>query len=1515
MSSNRIQLVVGGLAIMLAATAWGYAKSMYPYTMPAGAQGAELNCVRAQPGMQLELGKWYTNFEVCKKYADDNGLPLLAVWSNHGCVHCWYTDIVFVQPEFVAWQKTHDAGQVICCYMAGGDDDIDQVNSAAYKWMWYGGGTSINAYPFVVMWWQKAGINRRMDGDTFCKGSSSAPLSFTEATYPARVVNVENILSTVFKDWKADIKPPYSGGASTIEETEGNRLEAEAGTTAVSLELVRAEDAAEFATNNLVVLIGPDGGEVATQTVEWEEGQTNQTVTVDISGVAFAKDGDKALLVVKAADGTVQGTNSVTYVDAENSAYNPLWIGERRATANRSDKPVLAWGEWTMDLDVAKEKVASEDGDAYTLVDISGSLWCPDCANVERNFASVKNGSGKNRLAEWAEANKVAFVSIDVPRFETNTVESTRPTLLSRKAYETTLARAKEYPASGADSSLTNAMLRSGLGYLTRKGVSDDEALAVLERNRKLVSKNTAEGGFHRPEDSNAFRTGVPIFVMLRKDGSVAARLTRFASVSPMADANWDDLIKRFDEMIVIAKATDGEEHYEDIENTDASTTPLSFKANGGSAAGEISHTDFQDVFRLEGVGGNALQKVVVTGACDAVVSVQFMKMNAEGKSETVGTAATGSLSAGVSLEETFTEAGDFFVKVSGGDISGGSFTVANPTDGNFAAFTVAGTVVLVPQEVKAEGSAPEGSDKVTMRLKSGQMYRIEGLRTDAVGDVFDAQNPSDPYCLFYTAKVDGDVPVTTAYKGGTVTHQKWVPSSIGFVAATKTVKEGAGRVSIALSRTGGKSGVVTVRVSLDEENTTLYNSEDEPKFEFDGPIDLIWGEGQMHTTNMVVNVLEDERFDGAGDVALKIELVSDENGDTVLTQTNYVLTVTENDKQAAGKVMFSGADPFFSKKATVYAREGEGAIVYAKRVEASDGKVTVNVKATNGAKLVIGEEETSMLTWANHKYEPQAIKVTGLAAGKTATLTLENPTDGLKVLSASNRVTVVSVADNAPAFEAEAGSATFYRYVSKTEKYPVTLAAGVEGAKLTFTKLSGTLPAGLKAIWDEESNALAICGATTAKAGVYPIVYQVTQQVGTTKTPGLAIALLFTVVDPTDAVANPEEANASVAKARTFKDVPIVNNVNHRLTGTLQITIPTRGNVSAKYACESGVIALSAKAWDDFTPGTKDLHATAMGKNGFVLEVICEDDGDVTLSVTDPMYEGVSLDAVVQPANAWSKESPASAWQGYYTVALVPDLKTIDEDTEGLAPRGSGYLTLKMNTAAAWNAGKVTWAGMLPNGMAISGSSVLSYGDATWAKLPVFKVSSSDTVSVLAKIRANAVADGITRAVLSADGVTSCWVRNEKDDSFNADYLVDLGVYGGPYLTTIDLAACCEEDYETTSPTLKFGDGAAPDATVAVGPKTLSLKNPPAGTTLRLAFNTGVVSGTVKVADSAGKQVSAAWKGVILQGWGPGCGCGPSEDGIYLPFVNGAYYFDDKVQNEGGKTLKVKRGGSVAVE
>ena len=1530
MNKTASRLLILGAAAMFAVTGWAYNKSMFPYDQPAGKQGAALHCVRAQEGMKLELGKWYTNFTVCKKYADENGLPLLAVWSNHGCVHCWYTDIVFIQDDFKAWQATHDAGKVICCYMAGGDDDIDQAGSQPYNWMWYGGGNRLNAYPFVVMWWKKGNVNVRMTGDQFCAYGGSTQ-GFTDATIPTRVKNVENCLTAAFKNWKAEA--PYSGGAFAVEETSGNRLEVESNGSKVLVSLTRAADVAAVATNNLLSVVGPDGKTVSTVSVPWKAGETSMTVEVDLSGVSFTKSGQQASLVLKDANGTAKGTVHVTYVVAENSSENPLWIGERSAPAAKaSSKKLLAvsdaapaaleFGEWTMDLDVAKATAAAADGEAYTLVAVVGALWCPDCANTERNFTSLVDGSGNSRFRAWAKENNVALVSVDIPNFTDAQGSFASPTLLSRAAYNSTLARVREYPASGADASLTNTVKRSGLGYLTRKGVSDAEAAKVLARNRDLVRKNTEDGGFHRAEDRNSNRTGVPIFVLLRKDGSVAARMTRFAAVSPMkADqANFDNYIKRFDEMLKIA-ADDGD-HADAGEpsNNYPGAGATSFQANGGKAAGEISHTDFQDVFKLAGVGGNALQKVTVKGAKSANVQVSFKKLGSDGKAETVGSPVTGDLSKGVSLEATFTSAGDYYVEVAGADITSAAFAAENAAADAFYPFEVGGAVVLVPQESVATAKAPAGSDKVTMRIVNGQTYKISGLDDNAVKAFLAPLEDG-----LYSGRVTGDEELTTASVGGEVSYQIWKPGSVGFAPTTAEAKETDSEVRVTMRRTGGSSGAVTVSVAVDEEKTTFLDIEGKPRYEFAGE-EVRWKDGDNADKSVTIRLKDDDVYDGDGVVALKMLPVS---GSADITADSFSVTVTEDDKASPGRVAFVGAAEGFAKKQTVYAKATAGATLYVDRIEAADGRITATVKSSLAGVGFGGDAtEGGVVAWANRDGEQKSVKVTGIPAGKSAKFTFSSITGGATALMASNTITVVSLSDAAPEFaDGSASAAAIYRFIAYSASYPL---AAAPAGRVSFTKVSGAIPAGLKVSYDATRNAMVVAGTPSAKVGSYSAVFQAKDGA----LAGLTKELSFTVADPTDAKASPETANKSVAKARTFRDIPIVNDVNSRLPGILQVTIPTKGNVSAKYTCEFGVKSLSAKGWDGFDPETKELHATASGKGDYSLDVTCRDDGSVLVVVNDPNYAGVSLDAEVDPKSIWTKNAPATAWKGYYTVALVPNPETVDEDRANMAPMGCGYLTLKMNKASEWNTGKVKWVGMLPNGTAVSGSSLLSYAGrdkgVEWAVLPVFKKSSRDTISVLAKIRANAVEEDVTRAVFSADGVVSCWEHYEKDAGFGADYIVDFAVFGGPYDATVSLADCCQEYYETTSPTITFDTsllgwtsygvpGGSVTATVTVGEKTLSLAaGAPAGMTLKLSRGTGVVNGAVRIPyGDAGKAISATWKGVIVQGWGPGCGCDPGEDGtVFLPFINGSYFFADKAASaDGSKTISVKRGGSATVE
>lgn len=1538
MKTARVGLLTVAVALSTFVVS-AYNKTVYPYEVPSGKQGVSIGATYATAGMQLEPGKWYTNFAVCKKFADDNGMPLLAVWGNHECVHCWYTESCFTKDAFKTWLKENNAGQVILCFMAGGmgNDFPDQMHSSAYNWMWKGGGRTLSQYPFVVMWWRKQNVNVRLTGEEFCAKISdpSDPnnpskiraidkLSNTDATIPARIANMTARLEAAFAGWTP--AGQYAGGLFTGTETEGNRLEAEAGTTNVTFTLVRDEAAAKVATNHLLTVTGPDGA-VATNTVVWQAGEAEQALALDLADYpAFDADGETLTLAVLDAGGEVQDTRTVTFVAWANGAENPLWIGERTAET-------LAFGEWTMDFEAATNKTARADDEAYTLVAVSGALWCPDCANTERNFLDVADAEGVNRFKAWAASNGVALVTVDVPTFKADGAFES-PTFLSRRAFATTLARMGEYPASGADAALTNAMLRSGLGYLTRKGVSDEAAAAALARNYALVRRG---GLLHSPIDTNDNRTGVPIFVLLRKDGTVAARLTRFAATSPMASAReqWGDLIKRFDEMLAVAASAGGHADSAEFAN-DAPQGAVVFAANGGTAAGELSHADFRDVFRLDGVGGNALQKVTITGTTGARVTASFLALDADGKKVAVGTPVTGALTAeGFALEHTFTAAGTYYVEVAGADITDAAFAVESPTEMNFHPYALAGTVVLVPQETRATATAPTGSDQVVMRLEKGQKYRIQGLKVDAVGDALVPDDPSDPYGLFFTAQAGGDVSLTCQNKEGTVTYSRWNPGKVGFTAAAWTVKENVGSVVVAVARTEAASGRVELKVSLDAKATTLYDSDGKARFAFEDAM-LVWEEGEKGEKTVTIAVLDDMRFDGTGVVALTLKQVGGD-GTPEVAGGAFALTVTDDDKQSAGKAAFTGAEPYFARAKTVYVREGEKATVKVGRVEASDGPVTVRVRASPATVALGGNIKDGILSWANHQAEERIVTVAGLAAGRTATLTLANATDGLRILSASNYVKVVAVAADAPAFAQDAAQAALVRYVAASNVYAVVDVP--EGTtKLTFTKLSGTLPAGLKAAWDPAANALAVSGATTAKAGAYTAVYQVSARVANRTVPGLTLALAFTVTDIALPGADGAAAlNPALAKARTFRDLPVLDNVYHRLAGTLQVTIPPTGRVSAKWLCATGTVSFTARNWSEADEdGT--VRAELVGsKKGYAMALEAAPDGSLAIELTDDRGETAQ---VRTDGRLWSKADSAEGWRGQYTVSLRNAAR--EESAEGLAPRGHGYLTLKMTSATAWNAGRMTWAGLLPNGTAVSGSATLARGlrgsenEDVLAYLPVYLRSSRDVLAVLMQIGAgNAENDEPTidcQAVFEASDLAEAYWSHA--DSAALRYTVEWDVYGGDYSSSYDLFDYFATYYTEASipPNLAFniknglGSGLSAgtpnevDAvSVRIDKQTLAIsKDGPNVCSATLSFNrsTGVVSGSFRLpvtkVDGTQTTVMASYRGVVLIGWGPGCGCTPADTEIVLPFVSGAYWVSDKFRDETtGRNVMVKRGGA----
>lgn len=1478
--------VVALIGLVAAQEAFGYAKTMYPYE--AEGQGAGLGCEEAKAGAKLELGKWYTNFAVVKKYAEDNGIPMLAVWSNHGCIHCWYTDVCFIQDSFKAWKDNNNAGQILYCFMAGGEKGLpDQEGSPAYNWMY----RSQKSYPFVALYWKANGkvlVEKRMTGDQFCEAGGSK-LSFTDDTIPTRVANITKTLEKEFADWTPSV---YPGGYFAVSEDDP--LQVEPTTKSLYVPLYRKET--EAVTQPLTItrtttkLLTATSGSVD---VKWAEGVTNMVFEIPNFGKNYYSAGGRiALQMSNVETGDLMSSTVVECVAAqENSAVNPYWIGERTAST-------LAAGEWTMDLDVALKRTAAQKGDAYTMVYFTGALWCPWCRGLDHYVMQDKT------FTSLVKEKNVALVCLDNLRRgpydnfggtnETMSVNATpsgkAPSLLS---YE-----------SGVSGNGT----ASGTSYLSRKGIAPADAQSILQRNLDLGYV----GGAYATPDS--YRTGYPTVVLLDKAGKVVGRWEAVSGTERDEEKRYiydtEDSIARLKDLFANASEKREAGRY-------AATATDSLQI-GLVAEVELSVNAPEQVLKIENLPSGKVSFRIDENESGASIALSLLKLeeyplvrkDGEGKvvkseNVTMPVEVDGSDTGAAFIHEFSSEEakGTFVLKVSAGVLS---------ADTKPFKVSVGSSPLLIPGETVAEYTPNAG--QVSLEVVAGEVYRLSGSWKDLETGFTKGEEDG----LWIAGETRREILAVTA--GSKIYYQLWHPGEVGFKVASRSEDEGAGTVAVAIERTGGVSGDVTVSVSLDKDKTDLYDSDGRAKFEFK-PFTYTWKEGDSTPAAANIKVLDDVRYDDAGKVTLVLTKTA---GAAELGTSVFVLNVSENDKQSPGKAAFIGADPLFAAKSTVYAKASAGAVVKIGRLEASDGAVSVKVSSSLPGVALSGDIEDGVVSWGTHKFEEKSVKVAGIAAGKTAKLTLGSPTGGLKVLSASNTVTVVSVPDSAPQFTVPAASVALCRYVATSNVFAL---ADAPSGRMTFTKTSGSLPAGLKVSYDAEANALALTGATTAKAGEYKVVYRAKDG----SVAGLTLELTLTVADPSDAAAAESGAgNPAIAVTRTFKNVPVVNDVNHRLAGVLQVTIPPKGNVSAKYLCEWGTISFSTKNWSSFDAESKDMVASlSSATRGYSLEVIAQADGGVNLVVTDPHYEDVSLDAEVDDSSLWSKENPASAWKGYYTVALAPS--AYEESEEGFAPRGCGYLTLKMNTTSAVNAGSFTWAGLLPDGTAVSGTSVMTYGE-EWGVLPIFKASSTDALSVMSKVLAGGYEADTARSVLSVDNVKAYWEHVERDEEAEADYIVDLGVYGGPYLSTSDLADCCEEAYETTSPTALFDTSklsnvsygeivSSPTATVTVVPTRLSLASgSPAGMTLSLNRSTGIVSGSVRLPLASG-FVTAQWKGVILQGWGPGCtDCGPGGAQVtYRPFINGAYYFRESrsYTTTAGrkKTVSVKRGGDVSVQ
>lgn len=751
----------------------------------------------------------------------------------------------------------------------------------------------------------------------------------------------------------------------------------------------------------------------------------------------------------------------------------------------------------------------------------------------------------------------------------------------------------------------------------------------------------------------------------------------------------------------------------------------------------------------------------------------------------------------------------------------------------------------------------------------------------------------------------------------------KYAAATLGFEKGAVEVSEkSAGTVSVRVQRQDAVTGTAAAVVVLDEVETTALPGT--YSYALDGEEDFVrktvsWGDGQSAAHPLVVTISDDSVWDGDRKIVFRLEELSGSPLAPYAGETNLVITVREDDRKTVGKLAFA--------ETKLTAIESTPLDVVVERINGAAGAYGAVLTATAGTL------SSNRLDWANNDRVP--MKHVGLLLPKVAetkggvvTVTL-TPDKGISAASGRKSLKIQLVERDCPRFEdTDRVFANAFRYVAVSNEIRILNA---KGGDLKVTKVSGSLPAGIKAkLVVDPTPRLVVSGVPTA-ANATEAVYQVKETIDRVVHPGLTVKLTFNVRDPARESASGEPAlNPSIAKSRTFKDQMVVDSGLRVLAGLLNVTLPTTGRASAKYRCADGTISLSAKSWSECDSETGVLKVLLVAaKTKHALSCSAWPDGRVEYELTDPVRGGHASGDLMTVA--WSKTDPAQAFQGCYTVDC-PARKSVG-GVAGVVPTGDVWMTLKL-TASAARTGKMTYGGGLPNGKTFSGSATLirrtdAAGTVT-AVLPVFYRTSADFFTAVPEIAEDAVGlfesdahdHRSVRACADADPYWRHYAKETEDACFSVVY--DL--YGSYYDSSENVKDCAERsEFFGGTPLFFTAEHAVTALPVMLAKSGISIMreadNP---SSVRLSFNarTGCVSGTFKIQeDGVTKPVSASFKGVLLPGWG-GCSTCPTPGKIVRPLAVGSYWFSDKLpyevqQGDGTsieRQLKVIRGGFIRV-
>lgn len=833
----------------------------------------------------IVAGEWNTQYQAGLDYAKAHDCPIVLFWANPGCGNCEKLEKACNTDEFVNWRKER---KFVLIFAYGG-----AAEKAVAK-------NSTGKFPYIYVNWpghgekRFSGIANGMPAQSWTKGDGTVSKTLA-AKFIASIELVTAGYSPV---------PPYNGGEFQIAGTENSRLEFIAGKTkAVEVPLVRTVDASKAGANTL------RAGAVS-KPISWAANETRKLVTVDVS--AAAADVPLALLDDQ---GAVHATSSIVKVDDPGNTWkNPVFD---------TDADSLQWGQWTMDLEAAKDK-ANRDG-GCTLVYMTGALWCPWCKGLERDFLESSQFKGYVENQD----NKVALVILDN---------------LKRSANDSTKAPyALSTVANGAGPSLlsyeTSADGVSGAAYLSRQGLTETVAKAKLQSNHVL---GYLDGALCAPGN---LRTGYPTLLLLGSDGKVRGAFNPwFAGVKDggaYASDPAEDFI-RFQEFMKLATAAPA-----DYANSFAQTTELEHSIGTETTGVKLSVNASAKVFRIANrVSGKVVVDLISNTCQDSPITFSLLELeptsvarkNGNGgveKVSEVAMAKTVVASTGAKLEYSFDASKEYYLKVSAFDNA--EDTKYGESARQCPVIAFASSVVLYPAEKAASYTAAGTVLRIKLSEPAGTVYRFSGVDdlAEQLGEAF-VHTEGD----FYTLKSGAPATLGLYCKvGDAFGYQVWRPGRISFGRTEDQIFRMDGKKAFQVLRTNGASEDVTVKVAIDPAGSTA----DPSRYDWTDA-ELSWASGNADAKSFELIMRKDAPFFPNQTIRFVLSYVTGEE-EVEIAQEALVVTLTDTDKPTVGTdridlVLYKGFNAFFGEPLTVYNLKGTG---------------KVSIKKVGGGKLPSG--------------------------------------------------------------------------------------------------------------------------------------------------------------------------------------------------------------------------------------------------------------------------------------------------------------------------------------------------------------------------------------------------------------------------------------------------------------------------------------------------------------------------------------------------------------------------------